>query len=118
MTAQHGGKRQGAGRKPGVATKKTREVAERAATEGITPLEYILSVMRNPANEPAQRLDAAKAAAPYIHPRLTPVAAEAPKAEESQAPAPVDHPLSGSVVAFKRSLNGHGLNGKAGNGHG
>jgi hypothetical protein len=33
-----GGKRAGAGRKPGSLTKKTREIAERAAADGITPL--------------------------------------------------------------------------------
>lgn len=48
--------------------------------EGITPLEFMLNVMRQepPANlEPADelkatalRFEAAKAAAPYIHPRL------------------------------------------------
>jgi hypothetical protein len=65
-----GGKRAGAGRKPGSLTKKTREVAERAAAKGITPLEYLLSVMRDESQSLPIRLDAAKASAPYIHPRL------------------------------------------------
>lgn len=52
----------------------------RAAQEGITPLEYMLRVMRDPipeTDEPLvkvhklnQRFEAAKAAAPYVHPRL------------------------------------------------
>lgn len=78
-----GGARKGAGRKPGAATKRTREVADKAASEGITPLEYMLQVMRT---EPSAELDerdmlsaitlrfeAAKAAAPYIHPKLSAV---------------------------------------------
>ena len=44
------------------------------AAEGPTPLDYMLQVMRDEAAEPAKRLDAAKAAAPYVHPRLASVA--------------------------------------------
>lgn len=76
-----GGARPGAGRKAGSATKKTREIADRAAAEGITPLEFMLQIMRT---EPPtdiedmrvltdlqqMRFEAAKAAAPYVHPRL------------------------------------------------
>jgi len=68
-----GGKRPNAGRKPGSATKRTREIADRAASEGITPLEYMLSVLRNEAMNPEARFEAAKAAAPYMHPRLAAV---------------------------------------------
>lgn len=73
-----GGKRPGAGRKRGSggggkATTKTREIANKAAAEGLTPLEYLLAVLRNPKAEPHARLDAAKAAAPYVHPRLAPI---------------------------------------------
>lgn len=67
-----GGARKGAGRKPGAATKKTREVADKAASEGITPLEYLLDVMRNSGDGKA-RMAAAMAAAPYIHPKLASV---------------------------------------------
>jgi hypothetical protein len=40
-----GGKREGAGRKPGSLTKRTREVAERAAATGQSPLEVMLANM-------------------------------------------------------------------------
>ena len=40
-------------------------------SEGITPLEFLLAVMRDPKAPPAARTDAAKAAAPYVHPRLS-----------------------------------------------
>lgn len=77
-----GGARKGAGRKPGSATKKTREIADACAAEGITPLEYMLQVMRAPSDHEdpkiqvareAMRFEAAKAAAPYMHPRLAAV---------------------------------------------
>jgi hypothetical protein len=69
----HGGARPGAGRKAGSATKKTREIANKAASEGITPLDYMLSLLRDEGQELGVRLDAAKSAAPYIHPRLSTV---------------------------------------------
>lgn len=70
-----GGARPNAGRKAGAATKKTKEIANRAAEEGITPLEYLLSVMRNEVNEPKERVTAAIAAAPYVHAKLSSVEA-------------------------------------------
>jgi hypothetical protein len=66
----HGGKRTGAGRPAGAATVKTREIADAAFSEGLMPLEYMLQVMRNEAADEARRIDAAKAAAPYVHARL------------------------------------------------
>lgn len=68
-----GGARPGAGRKVGSVTKKSREIAEQAIAEGITPLDYMLRVLRNEEAEPHMRMDAAKAAAPYVHPRLAAV---------------------------------------------
>ena len=64
------GNPKGVGRKPGTANTRTREIADKAAQEGITPLEYMLAVMRDETAETAHRHDMAKAAAPYIHPRL------------------------------------------------
>jgi len=65
----HGGKRNGAGRKAGSATKRTREIAN-AVAEGLTPLEFLTSVYRDPDEEKSRRIDAAKAAAQYVHPKL------------------------------------------------
>lgn len=67
---RHGGKRPGAGRKSGVANKRTREIATKAMQEGMTPIEYLLGVMRDEKADPAARFEAAKAAAPYCHPKL------------------------------------------------
>lgn len=74
----HGGARPGAGRKPGSTTRKTREIADRAASEGITPLEYMLNILRDEDANPAVRFEAAKHAAPYIHPKLSSIEAAGP----------------------------------------
>jgi len=88
-----GGKRPGAGRKTGSLTKRTRQIAEAVATEGITPLEVMMKVMHQlyeeASNVQAEELgDKALAnetrikllnmaatvgrhAAPYVHPRLS-----------------------------------------------
>jgi len=65
-----GGKRDGAGRKAGSLTTRTRELVEKARDAGLTPLDYMLSVMRDESFDMEKRLEAAKAAAPYMHPRL------------------------------------------------
>src|SRR5215471_845291 len=70
MANGHGGRRQGAGRKPGSASQKTREIANQAATDGLTPLEYMLAVLRDDTADPDRRDRMAVAAAPYIHARL------------------------------------------------
>jgi hypothetical protein len=63
--------------------------AAEVARTGITPLDYLLKVMRNPREEKFIRLDAAKAAAPYVHPKL----------------AAIDHTVQGqSVIVIKGGL--------------
>ena len=69
-----GGKRVGAGRPAGSATRRTREIADAAAKDGLSPLEVMLRAMREHAL--ADRWDQAAAvakAAPYCHPRLAAV---------------------------------------------
>jgi hypothetical protein len=85
-----GGKRRGAGRKPGSASKKTRAIADRAAEKGITPLEvmnqlmleqwevyqglkaqvFSLELAQARSGAAMAAVEAAKAAAPFMHPRL------------------------------------------------
>ena len=67
-----------AGRKTGGRTKGTPNkatAAKAAAIEasGLTPLDFMLQILRDANNDTAARLDAAKAAAPYVHPRLSTV---------------------------------------------
>ena len=67
------------GRQKGVNNKRTRLLHEALMHEnGVkacddseqAPLEFLVAVMRNQALDLPIRLDAAKAAAPYLHPRL------------------------------------------------
>lgn len=69
----HGGKREGAGRKAGAATRMNEAARQQAAEGGLMPLEYMLNVLRDEARLPADRMDAAKAAAPYVHAKLASV---------------------------------------------
>jgi hypothetical protein len=58
------------GRQRGSLNKVTLARAAEVAASGLTPLEFMLSVLRDPNEDPARRLDAAKSAAPYCHHRL------------------------------------------------
>ena len=88
-----GGARPGAGRKTGSLTKRTREIAQAVASQGITPLEVMMKVMhqlyeeagnvseddlgdKTLANEARIKLlnmaaTVGRHAAPYVHPRLS-----------------------------------------------
>ena len=68
---QNGGSRPGAGRPKGGANKINDEARKAALEGGISPLEYLLSVLRDEDEQRNVRIDAAKAAAPYIHARLS-----------------------------------------------
>lgn len=81
---QNGGVRPGSGRKKGTPNKKTAETIRKVEESGVTPLEFMLNIMRKPDlgefAEPAQiiahnamRFEAAKAAAPYVHAKLAAV---------------------------------------------
>jgi hypothetical protein len=61
------------GRKRGSPNRATAAKAAEIAKSGLTPLDYMLSVMRDRDEDPSRRLDAAKAAAPYVHPKLAQV---------------------------------------------
>jgi hypothetical protein len=58
------------GRKKGSRNKRPRELIERIEASGLLPLEYMLSVMRDETAPPERRDDMAKAAAPFVHPKL------------------------------------------------
>ena len=64
----HGGARPGAGRPAGATNKRTLEAIEKLT--GLTPLEYLTSVYQDPEADESKRIDAAKAAAPYVHAKL------------------------------------------------
>lgn len=63
------------GRQKGTPNKVTLARESEIAASGLTPLEWMLDVLRDPAQDFARRDDMAKAAAPYVHPRLSSVEA-------------------------------------------
>ncbi len=76
----HGGRRSGSGRKRGSVNRMTQRAREEASKTGELPHEFLLRVMRGnkiSGHRPtfAERLDAAKAAAPFYAPRLAAIAA-------------------------------------------
>ena len=58
------------GRRKGSLNKVTAELRSAVTKSGEAPLEYMLRVMHDESEPIARRDDMAKAAAPYIHPRL------------------------------------------------
>lgn len=74
--SKNGGRRPGAGRPRGSRNRRTIALsqapanAQQSARTGETPLDFLLRVMRNTKNVLQVRIDAAKAAAPYVHARL------------------------------------------------
>jgi len=61
------------GRQKGTHNKSTVANVEKIKASGLTPLEYMIQCMHDESFPPDFRIDAAKAAAPYIHPKLTSV---------------------------------------------
>lgn len=69
----HGGARAGAGRKPGNSTRMNEEARQQALVGGISPLDFMLKILRDENQAADARFEAAKAAAPYVHARLAAV---------------------------------------------
>ena len=65
-----GGKRNGAGRPKGAPNKMTAERREAISASGKDPLNYMIRIMRDERASAERRDDMAKAAAPYVHPKL------------------------------------------------
>ena len=69
----HGGKRPGAGRPKGSRNKATATRQAAISASGEAPLDYMIRVMRDKSAPVERRDEMAKAAAPYVHPRLAAV---------------------------------------------
>lgn len=72
MRGSKPGERRG-GRKKGTPNKATAEREKAIRKSGLTPLDYMLKLLRNSKLDQDTRLEAAKAAAPYVHPKLNSV---------------------------------------------
>lgn len=66
-----GGARPGAGRPRGRRSDKTAERLEAIEASGLTPLDFLLGLLRDVEQPMPVRLEAAKNAAQYIHPKLS-----------------------------------------------
>jgi hypothetical protein len=64
------GERRG-GRAKGTPNKRTAEKVAEVEASGLTPLDFMLNLMRKESEDIGLRFDAAKAAAPYVHARLS-----------------------------------------------
>jgi len=65
-----GGRRKGAGRPKGAPNKATAGRQAEIAASGEDPLDYMIRVMRDESAPAERRDEMAKAAAPYVHPKL------------------------------------------------
>jgi len=59
------------GRQRGTPNRLTLRRKAELAASGLSPVDFLLQTMRNEELDLATRLDAAKAVAPFIHPRLS-----------------------------------------------
>jgi hypothetical protein len=66
----------GKGRPKGAKNKKTAELQAAVAASGETPLDYMTRVYRDKTIDNSRRDDMARAAAPYVHARLTAIDAK------------------------------------------
>ena len=82
------------GRPKGVPNKVTLKREKEIAATGLTPLDYMLGQLRDEGNDPSVRLDAAKSAAPYCHPKLAQIAHTGPEG------GPVEFILSAQDIAL------------------
>jgi hypothetical protein len=64
------------GRQKGTRNRATAEARAAAVATGILPLDYMLSVMRDSTADAKRRDAMAMAAAPYLHPKVSPVEAK------------------------------------------
>lgn len=67
-----GGARPGAGRPQGSVNRRSAETLALAMAEGLSPIEYMLEVLRDEEASPKDRQWAAERSAPFVHPRPAP----------------------------------------------
>lgn len=87
------GRKTGGGSRKGRPNKATAAREAEIAKSGLTPLQYMLQVMRDTKAPRELRLDAAGKAAPYVHPKLAQIAME----HSGDPDKPVEHHHTHSV---------------------
>ena len=98
--SSHGGSRLGAGRKPGKRNRKTAELIKAVEATGLTPLDYLLSILRDEEKPENIRLQAARDSAPYVHQRL--------QAVELESNVTTNHVVSDKPLDVDEWMKKHG----------
>jgi hypothetical protein len=106
------GKPKTGGRKRGVLNKVTAEREAEIAASGLTPLEYMLGVLRDPDVHPLRRDDMAKAAAPYVHSKLATIAHTGPDGGPVQIHDLTDDELEQFIANHSKLAAGSNLDGR------
>ena len=88
----NGGRRPGAGRPPGTPYRRLQDAKSLRERYPVWPLEHLLDVLNDPQATNARKDEAAKAAAPYLHPRLAAI-------DINNRPAQVRHKLDLTKLA-------------------
>lgn len=104
MADGHGGCRTGAGRPPGARNKRTEATIKAIEDSGLTPLDYMLSIVRDETKSEGLRLDAAKAAAPYAHHRLSSIEMDVLSHKQVDEMTPSE--LIEFIESAKQTMNG------------
>jgi len=74
------------------------KAAAEAIAAGRTPLEHLLSVMNDPLADPVRRDEWARAAAPFVHPKLGTVEVRHLPSSMGRLPSPNrDHPCRSAI---------------------
>ena len=91
-----------AGRPKGALNKLAVKAAQEIAESGDTPLQFLVGLMRDEEADPKLRLDAARAAAQYVHPKLA--ASEITEGtDEKQYPSMSEQDILKRINELKRS---------------
>ncbi len=93
--AKAGGARKGAGRPEGSVSQRHVDMLAATVSDGITPVEYMLKVLRDEGANDKARAWAAEKAAPFIHPRPAPLA----------RPIEIDLPDTSTIEGISAALN-------------
>jgi hypothetical protein len=96
-----GGARPGAGRPKGSVHRRSVDAVAKAMVEGISPVEYMLGIMRDPKADTKERAWAAEKAAPFVHPRAAPMERTVQIAlPDTSTPAGIDKALDAIIAAM------------------
>ena len=101
---RYGGRTKGTRNKRDIVREaEAAEIREGALASGLTPVEYMLVVMRDPTALPDRRDRMAAAAAPFIHPRLNAIDARVDVRQHT-----VHDTSAADVLGLKRKFFGVG----------